>query len=549
MRKLFIILSILFSIINIASAQPNFGSISGNISIEAQTYKEDSLIQALDTPEKMLSNSSLHLYFRLNQFEISTRFEAFLNPILGIDPRYQGAGIAYRNITYRGDKIEATAGNFYDQFGSGLIFRSYYEPALGIDNSVEGVRVIVKPTPGLEVKGIIGHMREFWDYSSSIIRAGNIDFSSSEIFPDLMPKSWNLTLGASLVSKFEEDKNTDLILPLNQLSYSGRFGLFANNLSFEGEFGISRNHPEALNKFTYNDGTAVTFTITYLGNGIGTSLSFHRIDNMDLRAETSARGIVLTQNYIPSLTKQHLFSKYSLIPFGTQFNGEIGFQWDANYHFDESTFIGGENGADLNMNASWVNSIRKNAIDEFTYDSPFFELGDTLFFVDINAEYTKYINENFDYIVRFAHIINNKDFLYFSGAPHFGKVTADFIGFESTYRFSNDYALHSKVEHLWQSTDSLITEEDNENGNWISGLAELAIKSKLMLAASIDYNYGNNYEERKLVYYNFNLAYLFDATRISLSYGKTSAGILCVGGVCRTVPATNGFYLSLTSSF
>lgn len=530
-------------------AQSNSGTLTGNVSIEAQTYKEDSVIQALDQPEKILSNSSLHLYYRLDKFEISTRFEAFLNPIAGIDPRFKGAGIGYRNITYKGDKIEASAGNFYDQFGSGLIFRSYYDPALGIDNSVEGLRVVVKPVSGLEVKGIIGKMRKFWEFSNSIIRAGNIDFASSKSLPNLLPQGWNLTLGASLVSKFEEDNNPDLILPLNELSYSGRFGLFTGNLSIEGEFGIAKNHPEALNKFTYNDGNAVLLNISYLGSGIGTTLSFHRLDNFDLRAETNARGNVLTQNYVPSLTKQHLFSKYSLIPFGTQFNGEIGFQWDATYHFDDATFIGGENGADLSLNASWVNSIRKNAKDKYTYDAPFFEIGDTLFFQDINAEYTKYYNESFDYTVRFAHIINNKDFLFFSGAPHFGKVTANFLGFESTYRFNYDYALHSKIEHLWQKSDSTITEVDNENGNWISGLAELSIMSKLMVAGSFDYNYKNAFESRRIFYYNFNVAYLFDATRISLSYGKTAAGILCVGGVCRSVPATNGFYFTLTSSF
>jgi len=549
MNKLLIVLFVTFFTINFAFAQADFGNISGNISIEAQTYSEDSLIQAFDTPEKLLSNSSMHLYYRLNQFEISTRFEAFLNPIKGIDQNYQGSGIAYRNITYRGDKIEATAGNFYDQFGSGVIFRSYYEPALGIDNSIDGVRVLLKPTAGLEVKGIIGKMRKFWTAGNSIIRAANIDYSLSNGSLDLLPPGWNMTFGGSIVSKYEEDKNSSLVLPQNVFSYSGRFGLYTNSINVDGEFGISKNHPEFLNNYTYNDGTSVVLTVTYFGDGLGTSLSFHRIDNMDIRTEVSARGTVLSQNYIPSLTKQHLFSKYSLIPFGTQFNGEFGFQWDANYHLSDGTFLGGENGADLNINASWVNSIKKNPIDEYTYDAPFFELGDTLFFADANLEFTKYFNEHFDYVIRYAHILNNKDILYFSGAPHFGFITADFLGWESTYKFNNDYALHNKLEHLWQKADSTIEEVDNENGNWISGLLELSVKSQLMIALSLDYNYGNIFDDRKILYYNFNVAYLFDATRVSLSYGKTSAGILCVGGICRTVPATNGFYFSLTSSF
>ncbi|HPU24227.1 MAG TPA: DUF6029 family protein [Candidatus Kapabacteria bacterium] len=36
---------------------------------------------------------------------------------------------------------------------------------------------------------------------------------------------------------------------------------------------------------------------------------------------------------------------------------------------------------------------------------------------------------------------------------------------------------------------------------------------------------------------------------MQLTYGKQNQGIICVGGVCRTVPASNGLYLSISSSF
>ena len=39
--------------------------------------------------------------------------------------------------TYTIDGLEITAGNFYEQFGSGLIFRSYEEKGLGIDNAMD----------------------------------------------------------------------------------------------------------------------------------------------------------------------------------------------------------------------------------------------------------------------------------------------------------------------------------------------------------------------------------------------------------------------------
>jgi hypothetical protein len=39
------------------------------------------------------------------------------------------------------------------------------------------------------------------------------------------------------------------------------------------------------------------------------------------------------------------------------------------------------------------------------------------------------------------------------------------------------------------------------------------------------------------------------STRFSLAFGKQRAGLFCVGGVCRFVPAAFGFTASLTTTF
>ena len=63
------------------------------------------------------------------------------------------------------------------------------------------------------------------------------------------------------------------------------------------------------------------------------------------------------------------------------------------------------------------------------------------------------------------------------------------------------------------------------------------------------YNYGNPVEGQKLHYIYGSLGYIKDATRITLGYGRQRAGLFCVGGVCRFVPASNGLTLSFTHSF
>lgn len=527
----------------------NTGQFNGNISIEAQTYSKDSLINAPDAPEKILSNSSMNLYYRLNQFEVGVRFEAFLNPIYGIDPRYQGTGIAYKNITYRGDNIEVSAGNFYEQYGNGLILRSYYDPQLGIDNSIEGAKFLLKPLEGITVKGLIGSVREFWGQSNAIMRAGDVEFSLTNLLKDVWKTDKNINLGFSLVSKYEADNNPTLKVPLNEFSYSIRLGAFLDKIQIETEAAFTNNHPTNINQFTFNEGSAIMANITYLGEGFGAAIAFHHVDNFDLRIERNAQGTSLTQNYIPSITKQHLFSKYSILPYSTQLNGEVGFQFDFNYFIPENTLFGGEYGGNLSLNISQVNSIRKNSIDKYTYESQFLEIGDTLLFRDINIDYTTHFWSDVESIIRYAYITNNKDILFFSGAPYYGKVYAHFAAFENSITLSSDYSLHFKLEHMWQTQDSTLKFDDTDNGNWFSGLAELSIKSNLLLSGIFDYNYGNKSDDLKIIYYNFNIAYLMGGTRVAVSYGRNSGGILCVGGVCRAVPATNGFFLSLTSAF
>ena len=48
---------------------------------------------------------------------------------------------------------------------------------------------------------------------------------------------------------------------------------------------------------------------------------------------------------------------------------------------------------------------------------------------------------------------------------------------------------------------------------------------------------------------NNALGFLKGANRFEIGYGKKREGIFCVGGVCKTVPSSNGFSLNISSSF
>src|SRR5947207_9309472 len=127
---------LLLFFVQTSSAQiPVLSNISGNFEVDGQIYKADSAIEAPEVPEKFLNNAFLNSNYVNGNFKAGLRYEEYLGPLIGFDERYRGSGITYRFAQYSVDRIDITAGNFYDQFGNGLIFRCYEERSLGIDNA------------------------------------------------------------------------------------------------------------------------------------------------------------------------------------------------------------------------------------------------------------------------------------------------------------------------------------------------------------------------------------------------------------------------------
>ena len=121
-----------------------------------------------------------------------------------------------------------------------------------------------------------------------------------------------------------------------------------------------------------------------------------------------------------------------------------------------------------------------------------------------------------------------------------GMVNADLLVFDITWKPKSKHALRIETQGLWTQDDK---------GNWAMLLAEYTVSPNWFFSLSDQYNYGNPDSNKRIHYLYASFGYVKNANRIQLSYGKQREGILCVGGVCRNVPAMNGFTLSITSSF
>ncbi|HLG35884.1 MAG TPA: DUF6029 family protein, partial [Bacteroidia bacterium] len=206
-RKLFFSFSLLFcGWLNPALAQTG-GSLHGNFQLDAQYYRPDSLIGAPDVKEKMLMNGFGNFIYDAGKFSAGLRYESYLNPLLGFDARYTGTGITYRFLRYNNDGLDITVGNFYEQYGSGIILRAYEERGLGYDNAFEGIKISYTPRPGITFKGMTGKQRSYFSLGPGIVRGADAEISLSDAFPKLASAKTKWTLGGSFVSKYQKDED------------------------------------------------------------------------------------------------------------------------------------------------------------------------------------------------------------------------------------------------------------------------------------------------------------------------------------------------------
>lgn len=522
--------------------------IHGNFSINAQYYNQDSAIQAPDVPEKTLMNAFGNLIVSKGAFSAGIRYEAYQNPLLGFDARYKGQGIPFRYFDYNADGLQITAGNFYEQFGTGMLLRSYEAQDLGLDNAFDGFRVRYSPYKGIYLKGLIGRQRYYWELSPGIVRGFDGMIVLNETFDALKDSKLKVKLGGSFVSKYQEDKNPDLKLPENVGSYSGRAVLNYKGFSLLGEYAYKENDPSFDNGYIYKPGQGLYLSASYSRKGLGINLSAKSIDNMSYRSDRNELLNNLTINYLPALTKQHTYNlAATLYPYATQPNGEVAYQGDVIFKLKKKTWYGGKYGTSIQLNGSVAYGLDSTHLNDMDtkrqgYTTNFFSRGDEEFWQDINITVERKIVKKFKVKVMYMNLMVNNDVMNFAGinGKWKGKIYADIAVLDMTFKLKKKHAIRTEIQGMFTKQDM---------GDWGTLLIEYTYSPHWFVALMDQYNYGNPIEDNQLHYPYATLGYTNKNTRIAVGYGRQKAGLFCVGGVCRQVPASNGANITITSSF
>jgi hypothetical protein len=558
MKKLLIFSTLLvFAIVAQAQGDPKKpGQLHGNFQFLSQQYSEDSLIGATVPPATTAINGFGNLMYTQGGFSAGMRFETYNNAIQGFSAqnRYTGTGIGNRFIQYHDSIFNVTIGNFYEQFGNGLTLRTYWEPNLGIDNALDGARLIITPRKGITLKGIYGRQRLDFDSNiinaDGIIRGSDAEFNLNSIFKSLTEKQTQLTLGTSFVSRYQngETRFVDSLVfltPNNVSSSAVRLQLNRNAFAVSAEYAQKINDPSADNAYLYRKGKAFFLNASYSGSGFGINGAVKYIDNMSFRADRNLKLFDVPTNFLPAITKQHTHNlAATLYPYATPLTGEVSFMGEVFYTFKKGTKLGGKYGTQLSANfaaANGLDTTRLTGIEAYTdgYEVNSLRFGPTKYVRDFNLEIKKKLSKKFS--AAFTYY-------YFEFNTLVTPVTNDFKGIvyanievlELNYKFTPKDNLHLEFQGL---------QTDQDKGDWATIVAEFSRSPHWSVALIDQYNYGNSSEEKRVHYLFGTVGYISGSQRITLGYGKRREGVFCIGGVCRAVPATNGFELMYTASF
>ena len=550
-KVLFLFTSINFCLFTSFSQEDNRGVINGDFNLNLQSYQEDSKIGAQAQDEIILNNAYLNLNYTKGNFATGLRYESYLNALADFDPEFKGNGIMYRYATYSIDNLEITAGNYYEQLGSGLIFRSYEEKGLGIDNAMDGVRLKYIPIDGLYLKTFIGKSRTHFTYSDGIFRGADAEINFNEIFNSEIKTK--IIFGGSFISRYQERENLIFQIPQNVSAYSSRINLMHGKWSYFGEYAYKINDPAnvlAQSLMNYANGTAFTQNITFSKRGFGVSAEMHRTDNMTFKSDRDRNGKAYIINYIPTLSKPHTYSLLALYPCATQADGELGIQFDIFYKFKKRSPLGGKYGTKINVNFSQINGLEGGPSflnDIKTHTPSLINFDEVLHYQDLNISVTKKINRKLNANFIFANQTYNKDVLEGKPIGDYGILNSSIVVSDISYKIKEGHTLRIEIQSLLSK--QIEDGKQQAEGDWSMGLIEYTISPHWFLSIQDMYNYGNENIDKQLHYININAGFIKGANRFEVGYGKKREGIFCVGGVCKTVPSSNGFSLSVSSSF
>ena len=535
-KTIILISSILFSCV-ISMAQEK-GYVSASLESNSHFYVEDQANNFQPAEGGLYAgNNYLKVDYYNGKFSAGTQLEGYFPHLIGYPDNLNKLSLSNLYANWRDDSFTVTVGSFYDQFGSGLLFRSWEDRALGLNNALVGARatynfqdyVSLKVLWGIPRLGTGNDNGKFFGLGFSKVNVAGADLSIS-LSDILEMEKVTLSLEGSVLNKHENiiAEYAERGYSPNILGWSGRVNFDYDGFFAKGEY---VDAGKAVDIFSEpKNGNAQLVELGYNGRGLGVTMTGRRLERMFQKlCSYNMGGFTPTNNllsYIPAMSTQYTYMLTTLNPYSPEigemkYKGEVGGQIDAFYNFRRGTAIGGKRGMKVHANFATYYSLT----DEYNTEH-------TMLFRDFSFDIEKQWTKKFKSTLLYSMQNYNKNHVnngVYIGLSHI--VVADLL-----YKFTSKFSTRMELQYLASKDDQK---------DWMAGLIEVNFAPHWSIFASDMYNHG----ESKLHYYNGGVSYAINHLRVAAGYGRYRAGFICSGGVCRAIPAYTGANLTLTASF
>lgn len=499
------------------------GYVTAGMESNSIYYMQDTRTDAVRPEGSLGSNNYVKVDFGIGLLEGGLQFEGYFPQLQGYPDQLKGFSLSNRYVRFRDKGLSATLGDFYEQFGSGLLFRAYEERSLGINTAIEGAHFAYDWDNKVAVKAFVGFPKKYkeYNYDSRVVGAdlslNLMSLANSDLF--------GLTVEGSFLNKHQAlqyEWQEGLMKP-DVNGISARLVFDWNGLTLKGEYVLRDSDMGAANNYSTQTSKALLVEGSYTYGGLGVNLAFRKLQNAGFQSDYNETGMYTALNYVPALTQQHSYSLAALNPYQAQTAGEFGGQADVYYFFPRKTLLGGSKGMKLHANFS-------------TYygDSPLPEVQKyELYFRDLTVDVERWWGSNVKTTLLYTwQTYNNR----VSPHPEYIFRNSHTIVADVTYKFNNIHALRGEYQHLWSNEG---------DGNWCAFGLEYTIAPGWSFSANDMWNYGFT----GIHYFNGGVSYSKTRIRTALNFGRFREGYQCAGGVCRLIPAYTGLNLNVTISF
>lgn len=531
------------------------GEFSGNFQTTNQFYVQDSSIGATTTQyQKELSSTDawLLLNYKISGYTFTVRYDMFNNsPLLNPQEAYTKSGLGMYSVRKDMDKMSITAGYFYDQFASGMVFRSYEDRNLGLDFAIQGAHIKYRPTENTTIKAFTGLQKFRFDLRPMVVKGINAEhhFDISE----------NLSLepGLSAVNRTIDQQTMNVIASsINNYDLEQRFypkyNVFVYNVyntmrykNFTWYLELAQKTPEAIvnpnsDLMELQEGKAYLTSLSYSTKGFGINAQYRYIDRFSFRTsplENQNLGMIA---YLPSITRQNVYRLLARYNAFTQEWGENGLQVDITYKPKALKKFGTQ----FNFNTSISTPL--GYFKGKTISPINFEEDSNRYFREYYFEVQHKFTRKFKVLLGYQLINYNQSL--FEAKPSVPYVMANTIFGEATYKITPSRSVRIESQYLR-------TEQDL--GSFINGLVEFNIAPHYSFSFGDMVNVdpgarnqpaaGSKFEI--VHYWNVFGAYTYKNTRFTCGYIRQVEGVNCTGGVCRVEPAFSGVRVTLSTNF